>query len=67
MRPLGLVLLAFVALASSASAAPAPATFQVGTATKSLSPNPGEPVYAGGFGASPPILEGHDPIEVRAF
>src|SRR3954453_22031091 len=57
--------LACLALAAPAAAAPQPATFQVGAATESIAPN--VPVYAGGFGASPPITTTHDPIEVRAF
>lgn len=38
-----------------AVAAPAPATFKVGAAVRSIDPLPGVPVYAGGFGFSPPI------------
>src|SRR3954447_4579572 len=57
--------LACLALAAPAAAASEPATFQVGAATESIAPN--VPVYAGGFGASPPITTTHDPIEVRAF
>src|SRR5690349_3201350 len=59
--------LACLALAAPAAAAPKPATFQVGAASESIAPIPGVPVYAGGFGASPPITTTHDPIEVRAF
>src|SRR4051794_37366164 len=59
--------LACLALAAPAAAAPKPATFQVGAASESIAPIPGVPVYAGGFGASPPITSEHDPIEVRAF
>ena len=53
--------------AAPAAAAPSPAAFRVGAATESIAPLPGVPVYAGGFGASPPITTEHDPIEVRAF
>lgn len=56
-----------LAVPAAAHAAPQPATFQVGAATGSIAPIPGVPVYAGGFGASPPITTTHDPIEVRAF
>lgn len=69
IRP-ALVLACAAALAAAvpASAAPAPATFQVGAATESIDPNlAGVDVYAGGFGASPPIRTVNDPIEVRAF
>src|SRR3954468_9462846 len=59
--------LACLAVAAPAAAAPKPATFQVGAASESIAPIPGVPVYAGGFGASPPITTTHDPIEVRAF
>ena len=64
-----LILACLAALApAAASAAPAPATFRVGVATASIDPNlAGVDVYAGGFGASPPIRTVHDPIEVRAF
>jgi hypothetical protein len=64
---LPLALLACAAVPATAGAAPKPATFQVGAATESIAPIPGVPVYAGGFGASPPITTTHDPIEVRAF
>lgn len=53
--------------AGSAPAAPAPARFQAGAAKGSIAPLPGVPVYAGGFGFSPPISELDDPVEVRAF
>src|SRR3954449_9173678 len=59
--------LACLAVAAPAAAAPKPATFQVGAASESIAPIPGVPVYAGGFGASPPITTEHDPVEVRAF
>ena len=56
------------ALAPSALAAPAPATFAAGASVQSIDPNlAGTPVYAGGFGASPPITQSHDPMQVRAF
>jgi hypothetical protein len=58
---------ASLAVAQAAAAAPAPALFSVGAAKESIAPLPGVPVYAGGFGASPPITEINDPIEVRAF
>src|SRR3954447_4798044 len=64
---LPVAVLACLALAAPAAAAPQPATFQVGAASESIAPIPGVPVYAGGFGASPPITTTHDPIEVRAF
>src|SRR6476620_2329804 len=64
---LPVAVLACLALAAPAAAAPKPATFQVGAASESIAPIPGVPVYAGGFGASPPITATHDPIEVRAF
>lgn len=55
-------------VAAPAVAAPAPALFHVGAAVQSLDPNlAGVDVYAGGFGASPPIRTMHDPVEVRAF
>src|SRR6476619_2852444 len=62
---LPLALLVCCACAVPVAAAPKPATFQVGAATESIAPN--VPVYAGGFGASPPIDTMNDPIEVRAF
>jgi hypothetical protein len=67
MRRIGvLALLSLAAIAPAAAhAAPKPADFMVGAATESIAPN--VPVYAGGFGASPPITTEHDPIEVRAF
>ncbi|MDX6663983.1 MAG: hypothetical protein QOG68_189, partial [Solirubrobacteraceae bacterium] len=58
---------AALAAAAPAVAAPAPALFEVGAATASINPDPNVPVYAGGFGASPPITQVNDPIEVRAF
>jgi hypothetical protein len=59
---------AVLAVATPAGAAPAPAMFKVGVASASLDPNlAGVDVYAGGFGASPPIRTMNDPIEVRAF
>jgi hypothetical protein len=61
--PIALLVLALCA--GSAAAAPKPATFRVGAATESIAPN--VPVYAGGFGASPPIDTEHDPIQVRAI
>ena len=66
---LALVLACAAALiaAAPAAAAPRPALFKVGAASESIAPLPGVPVYAGGFGASPPIDSEHDPIEVRAF
>jgi PKD domain len=39
--------------------------FTVGAAAASI--DPASPVYAGGFGLSPPITEVHDPLSVRAF
>jgi hypothetical protein len=71
--PAALVLacLAVLASAATAAAAAAPATFQVGAATGSIAPLPGVPVYAGGFGFSPPITKESDPagspVQVRAF
>jgi hypothetical protein len=69
-RSLTLALLALAASASTAQAAPAPADFRVGAATESISPAlVPDPVYAGGFGASPPIRtedEGN-PMQVRAI
>ncbi|MCW2989954.1 MAG: primase [Solirubrobacterales bacterium] len=62
-----LVLTIALACAAPAAAAPAPATFAVGAAKESIAPIPGVPVYAGGFGFSPPITTQHDPMEVRAF
>jgi PKD domain-containing protein len=63
------ILLAVVVLALAAPLATAaePATFKVGAATASVDPLPGVPVYAGGFGLSPPITKVHDPLEVRAL
>jgi len=64
---------ALAALTAAPSvAAPAPALFHAGAAVESLDPNladngKGVDVYAGGFGASPPIRTMNDPIEVRAF
>src|SRR4051794_6701563 len=49
------------ALAPGASAA----TFRAGAAVASI--DPPMPVYAGGFGLSPPLTQVHDPLEVRAF
>ena len=60
---LGLVLA--LVPAASASAAQRPALFRVGAATASIAPP--MPVYAGGFGLSPPITTMHDPLEVRAI
>lgn len=58
-------------VAGTAAAAPAPATFQVGAASGSIAPIAGIPVYAGGFGFSPPITRESDParspVQVRAF
>ncbi|MEA2131741.1 MAG: hypothetical protein QOJ85_4632, partial [Solirubrobacteraceae bacterium] len=65
--PFLLVLALALSTSAPAAAAPHPATFRVGAATASIAPLPGVPVYAGGFGASPPIDSQHDPIEVRAF
>src|SRR4051794_24458154 len=69
-----LILACATALVSTtaAAAAPAPALFQVGAAKASIAPAlAGVPVYAGGFGASPPITRESDPtrspVEVRAF
>ncbi|HEX6944601.1 MAG TPA: PKD domain-containing protein [Casimicrobiaceae bacterium] len=67
IRVLVLAAAAALALSGTAAAAPKPATFQVGAATASLDPLPGVPVYAGGFGLSPPITKVHDPLEVRAL
>jgi PKD domain len=59
-----LAVLLFALLAASAQAA-APATFRAGAASASI--DPPVPVYAGGFGLSPPLTTVHDPLEVRAF
>jgi hypothetical protein len=68
IRPaLALACAAALGGAAPAAAAPRPALFGVGAATESIAPLPGVPVYAGGFGASPPIATVHDPIEVRAL
>jgi hypothetical protein len=68
IRPaLALACAAALGAAAPAAAAPRPALFEVGAATESIAPLPGVPVYAGGFGASPPIDTVHDPIEVRAL
>ena len=51
-----LALMASVVAPAAASAGPArPFTFRVGAAVADLTPAPGVPVYAGGFGQSPPI------------
>src|SRR3954470_7177963 len=63
-RVLVFAVLAFALLAASAQAA-APATFRAGAASASI--DPPMPVYAGGFGLSPPLTTVHDPLEVRAF
>lgn len=42
-----------------------PAPFRVGVAVRSLAPP--VPVYAGGFGASPPITREYAPLQVRAI
>lgn len=44
---------------------PTPAVFRVGAATESLTPQ--QPVYAGGFGASPPIRSVTGALQVRAM
>lgn len=71
MRPrhaLPLALTALLAAVAPAAAAPRPATFTVGAAVESIDPElAGVDVYAGGFGASPPIRESNDPMQVRAF
>lgn len=74
MRPRAALILACAAAVTAAApalAAPAPATFRVGAAKASIAPLPGVPVYAGGFGYSPPITTESDParspVEVRAF
>ncbi len=64
---LACALVATGALPAAARAAPRPATFQVGAATASLDPDPAVPVYAGGFGMSPPITAVHDPLQARAI
>jgi hypothetical protein len=68
-RLLLFVLAALALLAAPAAAAPKPATFQVGTAAVDIAPDPGTPVYSGGFGQSPPLSKVHDgtSLEVRAF
>jgi hypothetical protein len=58
---------ALTLLPASGALADGPALFKVGAATESIDPLPGVPVYAGGFGASPPITKSFDPMEVRAF
>src|SRR3954451_23615050 len=60
-RVLAIAVLAFALLAPGASAA----TFRAGAGVASI--DPPMPVYAGGFGLSPPITQVHDPLEVRAF
>lgn len=61
-------LAALLAAAAPAAAAPRPATFRVGAAVESIDPKlAGVDVYAGGFGASPPIRESNDPMQVRAL
>ena len=55
-----------LAAASPAAAAPKPALFKVGAAAENTNPTT-DPVFSGGFGLSDPILEVHDPLEVRAF
>ena len=50
------------AVAGSASTACAgPCVFRVGSAVADLTPAPGVPVYSGGFGSSPPIVDGASP------
>jgi hypothetical protein len=66
-RVLAAIALALLAAPATASAAPVPASFSVGAAVQSIDPIAGVPVYAGGFGASPPITQVHDPIQVRAL
>src|SRR3954451_20142592 len=60
-RVLVIAVLLFAALAPGASAA----TFRAGAAVASI--DPPMPVYAGGFGLSPPITRVHDPLEARAL
>src|SRR3954452_5256141 len=64
---LPLALLACAVVCAPVAAAPKPADFKVGAAVESIAPIPGVPVYAGGFGASPPITTEHDPVQVRAI
>jgi hypothetical protein len=52
-------------LACAPAGAARPASFRVGAATASI--DPPVPVYAGGFGMSPPITRVHDPLSVRAI
>ena len=51
----------------TAAASPEPATFRVGAAVASIDPDPGVPLYSGGFGYSPPVTQQYAPLEVRAF
>jgi hypothetical protein len=71
MRFRAALILTLLAVAAPAAAAPAPALFKAGADVESIAPIPGVPVYAGGFGASPPITKQSDParspMEVRAF
>lgn len=63
-RLLVVALLAVAALVAPAHAA-GPATFRVGAAVMSIDPT--VPVYAGGFGASPPIRRVAGALQVRAL
>src|SRR5436305_869630 len=62
-----LVLACALTLLPAAGALAEGARVKVGAATESIDPLPRVPVYAGGFGASPPITKSHDPMEVRAI
>jgi hypothetical protein len=53
--------------AAAPAAKAAPATFLVGAAVGSIDPDPGVPLYSGGFGYSPPVTQQYAPLEVRAF
>lgn len=70
-RRLGLAGAALALVAGSGALTPAragatpPALFRVGAATESLDPQ--QPVWAGGFGASPPIRSVTGALQVRAL
>jgi hypothetical protein len=65
MRRVAVIAVVLFGLLAASARAAAPATFRAGAAAASI--DPPMPVYAGGFGLSPPITRVHDPLEVRAF
>lgn len=59
------LLIAALLLWAAPARAAKPARFQAGAVVRSLAPP--VPVYAGGFGTSPPITSQHDPLQARAM